>query len=321
MSEPEDKTGKSAKTDVERDGSNGEDREEALAAGDGLSSPEGIEIEGEVDGVPQLKMSDELERALKEATESMDKVQTSPSDSDEAEGEEVEVEVDLAEEEFDPNAVEESEEGPPPQPSKRELELKMEILGLRQELRAKDLDLEKRTREVKQNLDQARHLQNQFDGYKIRVQKEKADWFNYGHEPLLKEILPVVDNLERALGHAGDEADLGALREGVELTLKQFLSALEKFGVKKIKTLGEPFNPEVHQAMSQIADDSVPNNTVLEVYQQGYTLKDRLLRPSLAIVSKGSGKAQPSAAAEEGRGGDESPEERGDESDKDNVGD
>jgi molecular chaperone GrpE len=162
----------------------------------------------------------------------------------------------------------------------------MQILELRQKLREKEAELEQKLKEMKQNAEQARHIQKQFDSYKARMNKEKSDWFNYGHEPVLKELLGVKDNLERAIHHAEETPEIESLREGVKLTLRQFNSILEKFGVSSIKAQGEPFNPEYHQAMMQAEDNSVPGGTVIDEHQSGYLLKDRLLRPSMVTVSK-----------------------------------
>ena len=253
------------------------------------------------DDVPRLSMSDELKAALDEAEAHMNK-RAKPT---KAVSEEIEIDIDdegegpggqgaetdKAEPKgFDPNRVEDVDtEGAPPPPTAKEIELKTEILDLRRKLREAEQEVEKKITEVKQNREQAQHIQKQLDGYKMRVQKEKADFFNYGHEPVFKEILAVVDNLERALEHAADDADAAAIKEGVELTLRQFKGILGKFGVVAVEPEGEQFNPEFHQAMMQVEDDNVAANTVVNVQQKGYLLKDRLLRPAMVAVSK-SGK-------------------------------
>jgi len=242
----------------------------------------------------KFTISSELEKALAEAEACVSGKDKSRAAELSAEGDsEIEIELDSPEpkpeNKFDPNAVDEVEAASLPQASPRELELKMQILELRQQLRDKDQEIESRTRELKQNLDQARRLQRQLEDLKGRTQKEKADWFNYGHEPLLKELLTVLDNLERGLEHAQEDTDLKSLREGVELTLRQFKGTLSKFGVSALDPLGEAFNPEFHQAMMQVSDDSAANGTVVELHQKGYLLKDRLLRPAMVSVSKRSG--------------------------------
>lgn len=106
-------------------------------------------------------------------------------------------------------------------------------------------------------------------------------------ESFVKELLPVVDNLERALASAdSDRENTEAVVEGVELTLKSLLSALEKNNVQPLDPAGEPFNPEQHQAMASVENAEVEANTVVEVFQKGYELNGRLIRPAMVVVSK-----------------------------------
>jgi len=264
-----------------------------------------------------LEMSDELLAALAEAEDSLAR-----PEKDEGEDEE-EVELDLdedleedepcledsdpekeEEEQFDINAVDEVEEEAPAPPSPREMELKLQIVNLRHQLRDKEKEIEQRVKELKQNAEQAKHIQRQFDGYKARTQKEKADWFNYGHEPVFKELLPAIDNLERAIAHSGDDADSGAVREGVQMTLRQLLAALKKFEVEPVESLGKEFDPGVHQAMAQVERPEAAPNTVIEEHQKAYLMKDRLLRAAMVVVSKKPA-AEAVPAAEGGGAGDE----------------
>ncbi len=111
----------------------------------------------------------------------------------------------------------------------------------------------------------------------------------YALESFAKELLPVVDNLERALSSADpDEAGSAAFVEGVELTLKALLAALEKSRVIAIDPEGETFNPEQHQAMAVVENSEVEPNSVIEVFQKGYELNGRLIRPAMVVVSKSS---------------------------------
>ncbi len=128
-----------------------------------------------------------------------------------------------------------------------------------------------------------------FDNYKKRALKEKEEFLKFSQSSLLKEFLVVVDNLERAVGSIpGDDQDKGllVLKQGVELTLKQFQSVLEKHGVTKVKTVGEKFDPRFHEVMFQEETDKVPDETVLEELQSGYLLHDRVLRPALVKTAK-----------------------------------
>jgi molecular chaperone GrpE len=122
------------------------------------------------------------------------------------------------------------------------------------------------------------------ENYRKRVQREKEDLLKYGNESLLLEILPIIDNMERALSHSSEES-LSAVIEGVELTLSMLLSALKKFGVSPIEAVGKMFDPAYHQAMVQVESKEHAPNTIIEEFQKGYMLNDRLLRASLVSVA------------------------------------
>lgn len=131
-------------------------------------------------------------------------------------------------------------------------------------------------------------LAAEFDNYKRRTLKDRQDLLNYATENLIKELLATVDNLERALGYAqGEEegSDREKLSEGVELTYRSLLQALEKSGVKPVEAEGQQFDPKLHEALRQVVSDEHEPGAILEVYQKGYLLKDRLLRPALVSVA------------------------------------
>ena len=115
---------------------------------------------------------------------------------------------------------------------------------------------------------------------------EKAHKFAL--EKFSAELLTVIDNLERALDAVPDSAgeSVNALREGVELTLKGFLETCEKFNIRQLNPVGEPFDPQMHQAMSMVPNPDVEPNTVVAVVQKGYLLNDRVIRPAMVMVSK-----------------------------------
>jgi molecular chaperone GrpE len=120
-----------------------------------------------------------------------------------------------------------------------------------------------------------------------RNQRDKEDAIRFANDRLLKEMVPVLDNLERAIEHAGqEETDNRGLLEGVNMTIAQFRKALEDFGVKAINAIGTDFDPNLHQAMGQIESADQAPNTVVNEFQKGYLLHDRLLRPSLVMVAK-----------------------------------
>jgi len=132
-----------------------------------------------------------------------------------------------------------------------------------------------------------------FDNYKKRALKEKEEHLKFSQAGLLKEMLVVVDNLERALQSLpSDDQDKGLLnlKQGVELTLKQFRSILERHGVTKAKAVGEKFDPRFHEVMFQEETDKFPDETVMEELQSGYLLNERVLRPALVKVAKNHGK-------------------------------
>ena len=122
---------------------------------------------------------------------------------------------------------------------------------------------------------------------KRRAEQEVEKARKFALERFCSELLPVVDNLERALeSAAGEEAAIKPIAEGVELTLKGLLDTLRKFNIETLDPAGEPFDPNLHQAMSMVENDDVEPNSVLAVMQKGYTLNGRLLRPAMVMVSK-----------------------------------
>jgi molecular chaperone GrpE len=123
------------------------------------------------------------------------------------------------------------------------------------------------------------------ENYRKRVQKEKEEILKYGNESIILEVLPALDNLERAISHASEEG-LSAIIEGVKLTLSMLLGTLKKFGVTPIETVpGTPFDSALHQAMAQVESPDQEPNTVVAEFQKGYLLNDRLLRPAMVSVA------------------------------------
>ena len=123
------------------------------------------------------------------------------------------------------------------------------------------------------------------ENYRKRVQKEKEEILKYGNESFILEILPAVDNLERAISHASEEAD-SAVIEGVKLTLSMLLGALKKFNVTPLESApGTPFDPAIHQAMAQVESADQEPGTVVSEFQKGYALNERLLRPAMVTVA------------------------------------
>jgi molecular chaperone GrpE len=129
-------------------------------------------------------------------------------------------------------------------------------------------------------------LAAEFENYKRRAQRDQSDAIRFGNESLLKNLLPVIDNLERAIQCAKDAGTKGPLLEGVELTHKQFLETVSKVGVRQISSKGNSFDPAVHQAVVQVDSDNTAPNTVVDEFQKGYFLHDRVLRPAMVSVAK-----------------------------------
>ncbi|SFM46164.1 nucleotide exchange factor GrpE [Thermodesulforhabdus norvegica] len=126
----------------------------------------------------------------------------------------------------------------------------------------------------------------EMDNTRKRLERERNEAVAYANEQILRELLPVIDNLERAISHANSETDPKALLEGVEITLRSFLSTLERFGCTPFESVGKPFDPSYHEAIMQQETEEYPENTVLQEYQKGYMLKDRLLRPAMVVVAR-----------------------------------
>ena len=130
-------------------------------------------------------------------------------------------------------------------------------------------------------------LAAEFDNYKRLAQRDQRDQIRFGNEQLLKELLPVVDNLERAIKSAQEKGKSDVLIQGVGLTLKQLTGVLAKFHVRPVEAVGQPFNPATHQAVTSVASEKVPNQHVVDELQRGYLLHDRILRAAMVTVSAG----------------------------------
>jgi molecular chaperone GrpE len=138
----------------------------------------------------------------------------------------------------------------------------------------------------------------ELDNVQKRTTREIANAHKYGLERFLTDLLPVKDSLDLGYAAATGSSDIATLREGMELTLKMLDAALEKHGVQVLDPVGEPFNPELHQAMSVQESTEVAPGTVVTVVQKGYVLNGRLLRPAMVIVAKRP--AEDGGAAESG---------------------
>lgn len=154
-----------------------------------------------------------------------------------------------------------------------------------EELRTENEQLQERLARLTADLENLRR----------RGLKDREDAFRYGHENLVKDLLGSVDNLERAIAHGQSSVEGGdfeSVLQGIELVQRELIGSLSKHGVERIEADGKPFDPTEHEAMAQIEDESVPAHTIVEVYQVGYKLRDRLLRPARVVVSKASESAE-----------------------------
>lgn len=186
------------------------------------------------------------------------------------------------------NQEETKEEGKISEPKEEEVdETKIEPAGTKEE------EIEELRKKLKEEegenaglYDRLLRLQADYENFKKRMEKEKVEFMNYSNEALLKELLPILDNLERALIHAKNSQTLNTLIEGVELTSQQFLYCLAKFGAFPFNSLGKKFDPSKHEAVLQEENFEKEANIVLEEIQKGYFYKERLLRPALVKISK-----------------------------------
>jgi molecular chaperone GrpE len=144
--------------------------------------------------------------------------------------------------------------------------------------------LEEAQIEVRANQDRFLRERAELENFKKRMQREKAEALRFACEPLIRDILPIVDNLERAVEHGGGNGQ--SVLDGVRLVLKSFLDVLERHGVKRVDAVGQPFDPSRHEAMAQVESTEHEPNRVVEQHHRGYLLHDRLLRPALVTVSR-----------------------------------
>jgi len=135
--------------------------------------------------------------------------------------------------------------------------------------------------------------QAELENYRKRAQRDRQDLLKFGNENILRELLPVIDNLDRAVQHAREtEGDNQGLIQGVEMTLGQFSRVLEKFQVIPFDSLGEMFDPARHEAMGQYETSDYPPNAIAQELQKGYLLHDRLLRPAMVMIAKAPAAAE-----------------------------
>ena len=141
--------------------------------------------------------------------------------------------------------------------------------------------------ELKETYDRFLRVSAEFENYKKRSAREMSEFKKFANESLIKELLLIIDNLERAINLSKDEGSSNnGLIEGIDMTLKKLLKILGEFGLKQIESLEKTFDPNFHQAVMQEETDKHSQNTVIKELQKGYILNERLLRPAMVVVSK-----------------------------------
>jgi len=170
--------------------------------------------------------------------------------------------------------------------SKKKVSEKKDKVKIVDHLKEMETRLESVEQEAKEAHDRFLRVSAEFENYKKRSAREMDEFRKFANESLLREMLTVVDNLERALNSSNNDNQANShIAEGVDMTLKEILKVFEKFNVKPIEALGKPFDPNFHQAAMREETNERPENTVLNELEKGYMIHDRLLRPAMVVVS------------------------------------
>ena len=156
-------------------------------------------------------------------------------------------------------------------------------------------ELEAAKQLAEENYDKFVRFQAEMENYRKRVQKERVEDRKYAHLPVMRDLMEIVDNLERAMEHARNNSGEGVdgIVAGVEMVAKQLNETFERHGMKRIKSVGEQFDPTMHEAMGLVETDSAPENQVMEEYEAGYFLHERVVKPAKVMVSKKPSQAPP----------------------------
>ena len=173
---------------------------------------------------------------------------------------------------------------------KRLSELQKELSSLRKKFKEQKKELNSVDKEAGQYLEYLKRLKAEFDNYKKRNSKEQARRISLFSEDLIKQFLPIVDDLERALDLEKKAKDRASFVQGVEIIFNQLKNTLEKQGLEQIKAKGEIFDPHLHEAIMKVELEEYSDNVVVEEMRKGYKLKDRVLRPTMVKVNKKSNK-------------------------------
>lgn len=169
-----------------------------------------------------------------------------------------------------------------------------------EEVRESQDELLDKTDELQALNDKYLRLAAEFENYKRRAQREQGDTIRFANERLLRDMLPTLDNLERAIQSGRNHGNLEGLLEGVDLTYKHFLETLQKMGVSQVSSVGESFDPAKHQAVGHVESSTVAENGIVDEYQKGYFLHDRILRPAMVTVAKAKPDDEDASQPQEG---------------------
>lgn len=177
-----------------------------------------------------------------------------------------------------------------------------EILSEAEELPGQVVSAEPPEDELARVKSQLAYLAAEFDNYRKRVAREQEAIVSFGNERILLAILPFLDNLERAISQSNDTGSVEALLSGVRITYHQILAELRKFGLEQISSVGEPFDPSLHEAIAKVSWEGTPEGTVLAESRKGYLLNGRLLRPAQVTVAHRAAAEPPGPEGEDGPG-------------------
>ena len=169
-------------------------------------------------------------------------------------------------------------------------------------------DVKAKNAEYEERSDRMLRTIADYENSKKRAEREKAEFFKYAVEGVIKDMILVVDNIERGIESAQESKDFDSLHEGIQLIHKQLGELLDKRDVTVIQAQGEPFDPNLHEAVMHIESEDVEENAVIEEFQRGYLLHDRVLRPSIVSVSRGKPRTKDTSPDDEGEKEEESNE-------------
>jgi molecular chaperone GrpE len=160
-----------------------------------------------------------------------------------------------------------------------------EAEAIKRELEAVRTELDEKAKKCEEYLNMLQRTAAEFDNYKKRTAREKEALYSEAVSDVAASILPVVDNMERALQACSREEDFKVLKEGIEMVNRQFREAMKNVGIEEIRSLNENFDPQLHNAVMHVEDESVGQNVVVEEFQKGYIYKDKVIRHSMVKVA------------------------------------